>query len=1033
MKIVEFSLKRRVTVSMVVAVIVILGYITFGMLGLDMLPDLDFPYISVVTTYSGVSSEDIEQNITRKIEQWVSTVSGVKLVKSISQEGQSIVMIEFEWGTNLDFAAQDVRDTVALYENFLPKNAQKPLVFKFNFSSMPVVAYGITAEGMELKKLKEYVDNEVSTRLERIEGVASAVVFSPEEAEVLVEIDKGRLEARNLSVTQIEGAIQAANINLPAGYLTQTHREYLLRALGEYKKVDQVAETVVGMSREGNPIFLKDVATIKETSKEIRSFARINGKNGIFMVITKSSGANTVLVARKVKAVLDESSEHFPEGMKLSVFFDMSRIIEMVATRTSSNVWQGGLLAMLLIFFFLRNLRPTIAIGIAIPLSIITTFIAFYIMGYTLNLITLAGLALGVGMLVDNAVVVIENIFRHLEEGETPFEAARLGASEVGLAIIASTLTTIAVFFPMMFATGVAGKLSQSLAVSVVVALVASLFVSLTIIPMLASWIFVVRGKKKDENAHSTLGESRFTPVNRIYRRLLEWTLGKRKTFIWSVIGAFVLSILLVVFLVGKEFMPAEDRAMIFLKLTLPVGTGVEETNRIISYLEAQANQDDSVITTSVQVGVSEQNAQDSASGTNPSGSHEAVLYAYLKTQSDRSRKDKEILEDWRRHFPKLEQGEIMAIDIAGASMSGSSGTSPIEIHVFGKDLDKLETVANSIKNDISTIRGIRDLKLSLNKTKPEIQLAIRKEEASRLGLTTFEISRQIQTYTIGTVVSRMSLVGEDRDIRVKLQEADRGTIESLQRLPIFSPLGKKIYLGDLTDISYEKGAVKIERENQMRKISVQANYVDRSLNEIAQEISRKLELDRARMPQGYFYEFGGQYRDMVDAFKTMGLALLLSLVLIFAVMASLYENLKFPFINMFTIPLAFIGVSIGLWVTGKNLSLPSLMGIIMLGGIAVNNGIVMVDYINQLIDGGKDRLEAVIQGAVTRLRPILITSLTTMAGMLPMALARSEGSEMRSPMAVTIIGGLMASTLLTLFFIPCLYTVFARIKTRKD
>lgn len=1015
---------------MVVAVIVILGYIAFGMLGLDMLPDLDFPYISVVTSYSGVSSEDIEQNITRKIEQWVSTVSGVNLVKSISQEGQSIVMIEFEWGTNLDFAAQDVRDTLALYENFLPKNAQKPLVFKFNFSSMPVIAYGITAEGMDLKKIKEYVDNEVSTRLERIDGVASAVVFSPEEAEVLVELDKGKLETRNLSISQIEGAISMANINLPAGYLTETHREYLLRAIGEYKKVEQIAETVVGMSREGNPIFLKDVASVREQSKEIRSYVRMNGKRGIMMVITKSSGANTVLVARMVKKVLTEASGHFPQGLEFSVFFDMSRIIELVATRTSGNVWQGGLLAMLLIYFFLRNLRPTIAIGIAIPLSIVTAFIAFYIMGYTLNLITLAGLALGIGMLVDNAVVVIENIYRHLEEGRTPFEAARLGASEVGMAIIASTLTTIAVFFPMMFASGVAGKLSQSLAVSVIVALLASLFVSLTIIPMLASWIFVVRRKKKESVGHGTLGESAFASVNAFYRRILRRVLEKRRRFIWSVVGCFFLSILVVVFLVGKEFMPSQDRAMIFLKLSMPVGTSVEETNRIIGYIEQQANQDKNVITTSVQVGLSEQNAQDSASGTSPSGSNEAVLYAYLKTQSERNERDEAILERWRAHFPKLLEGEVNSVDI-GASMSGSSGAAPIEINVFGKDLDKLEEVALAIENEISDVAGIRDVKLSLNKTKPEIQLLIKKEEASRLGLTTYDISRQIQTYTIGTVVSRMSLVGEDRDIRVKLKEADRDNIESLKRLPIFSSLGKKVYLGDVAEISYETGAVKIERENQMRKIAVLANYFDRSLSDIAAEINSRLAAYSERIPQGYFHEFGGQYKEMIDAFKTMGVALLLALVLIFAVMASLYENLKFPFINMFTIPLAFIGVAFGLFITGKNLSLPSFMGIIMLGGIAVNNGIVMVDYINQLIAGGKEALEAVIDGAVTRLRPILITSLTTMAGMVPMALARNEGAEMRSPMAVTIIGGLLASTLLTLFFIPCLYTVFARIKTR--
>ncbi|MBU4306226.1 MAG: efflux RND transporter permease subunit, partial [Candidatus Aminicenantes bacterium] len=616
MKIVDFSLKKKVTMSMVVLVIVILGLISFTKLGLDMLPDLDYPFITVVTTYSGVSSEDMEQNITRPVEQWISTVSGIKDLRSISMEGQSVVMIEFEWGTNLDFAAQDVRDAIGLYEMFLPKGAQKPFVMKFNFSQMPIIAYGITGGDMNLSRLRDYIDNEVATRLERIEGVASASVFSPEINEVLVSVDKGKLESRGLNINQVEMAIQASNINLPAGYMTENHREFLLRSMGEFEVLAEIEDVLVGVSRGGAPIFLKDIGSVIETAKETRLKLRLNGEPGIMMMITKSSGANSVLVARQVKKILAGIEPTLKQGVKFHVWLDMSRIIEMMSSKASQNILRGGLLAMLIIFLFLRNLKPTVAIGITIPLSIVVAFIAFYMMGYTLNLITLGGLALGVGMLVDNAVVVIENIFRHLQEGKSPMEAARVGTSEVGMAISASTLTTVAVFFPMMFATGIAGRLAQSLAVSVIIALLASLFVALTIVPMLAAWMFRLRLKKgaAATNSVTALGEDKFTPVRDHYEGWLRRALAKRKRVLLAVIAAFLLSLVGAAFL-GKEFMPQTDNSMLFLKLSMPVGTNIEETDRITKYLEEQSLKDPNVITTFIQVGTSEMSAQDTASG----------------------------------------------------------------------------------------------------------------------------------------------------------------------------------------------------------------------------------------------------------------------------------------------------------------------------------------------------------------------------------------------------------------------------------
>jgi HAE1 family hydrophobic/amphiphilic exporter-1 len=496
---------------------------------------------------------------------------------------------------------------------------------------------------------------------------------------------------------------------------------------------------------------------------------------------------------------------------------------------------------------------------------------------------------------------------------------------------------------------------------------------------------------------------------------------------IW-VIVIFVISLIGSAFL-GKEFMPQTDYSMLYLKVSMPVGTNVQETNRIVRYLERQSMKDPNVITTFVQVGASEQNAQDAANGTAAAGSNEAILYAYLKQSGKRRESDKQILERWRRSFPSLENSQIVSVDIASASMMGST-TNPIEINCFGSDLNKLENIAERIRDRMKTIEGLRDVKISLDKSKPEIQLHIKKEEASKLGLTPYDISHQIQTYTIGTVVSRMFVEGEDRDIRVRLNESDRASLDDLKKLPIQTPLGAKVYLSQVAEIKNLLGPVRIDREDMVRKITIGANYIGSSLSSLVNDVKKKTADITSHLPEGYFTEISGQYKDMTETFTTLALALLLSLVLVFAVMASLYESLKFPFINMFTIPLGFIGVVALLAITGKTINMGSIMGFIILGGIAVNNGIVMVDYINQLIGEGMDRLEAVVKGAVTRLRPILITSLTTVVGMIPMAMTTKDGGEMNSPMAVALIGGLTATTFLTLFFIPVLYTYFAKIKT---
>ena len=622
----------------------------------------------------------------------------------------------------------------------------------------------------------------------------------------------------------------------------------------------------------------------------------MNGQPGIMMMVTKSSGANSVIVARQVKKVLAEIEPTLKHGVSFHVWLDMSRIIEMMSSKATTNIILGGILAMLIIFLFLRNLKPTLAIGITIPLSIVVAFIAFYIMGYTLNLITLGGLALGVGMLVDNAVVVIENIFRHLQEGMTPTEAARKGTSEVGLAITGSTLTTVAVFFPMVFATGIAGRMAQSLAVSVIIALMASLFVALTIVPMLAAWMFRVHKKKGRQTAEGIvdLGEDKFTKVRDRYEGWLRKALVHRKKVLIGIIAAFVLSMVGAAFL-GTEFMPATDSAMLYLKLSMPVGTNVEETDRIVRYLENESLKDPNVITTFVQVGTSEQSAQDTASGTGAAGSYEAIIYAYLKPSGERKESDKQILERWRRSFPTLENSRITAIDIAGASMMGSS-TNPIEINCFGRDMGRLERIAESIRARIVDIKGLRDVKVSLEKSKPELQLHIKKEEASKLGLTPYAISSQVRTYTIGTVVSRMFLEGEDRDIRVQLErkrprlhrgpektshpDSDRGQSLPLRGGRVQEPLRTGAHR------PREHGAQGHDRGQLHRP----RPGLDRQGD---QGKDRRHQL----APSGRLFhrDRPASIENMTETFTTLAFALLIALVLVFAVMASLYENLQVP------------------------------------------------------------------------------------------------------------------------------------------
>ncbi len=1023
MKLPEFSVNRRVTTAMLAMILVVLGSLSFTRLGLDFFPDLEFPTVSIITTYTGVSSEDMENTVTRPLEQVINSVSRVKKVTSTTSEGVSLIMVEFEWGTNLDFAAQDIRDQIGLYRNFIPEEASDPLTVKFNIAMWPVVFWGVTSD-MPTSELKDLVEDEVAMRLERIDGVASAQVFSTDVREILVDVDRAALESRMLSLDQIVMALRLENLNLPAGYITERHSEFLVRTMGEFDDLEDIENTMVGSTQTGDPVFLRDVAEVRDTMKDTRFVARVQRENGVYLFVSKRSGANTVITAEAVKEELERIKPTLPPDVNFYMAMDQSDMIQQVVRRTGNNALMGGVLAIFFIFIFLRNWRPTLTIALAIPLSIITTFIAFYSAGYTLNLLTMGGLALGIGMLVDNAVVVIENIYRHLEDGATRGEAAKKGASEVGMAITASTLTTIAVFFPMMFATGITGKLTRGLALAIAFSLLASLFVALTIIPMAASLLF--KEQRHRSGSEEKPRRRRFDRLRDLYRKWLHGALQRRGRVLAGALVLFLLSFVLMPF-IGMEFMPASDRDMLVLKVIMPVGTAIEETDRVVAEVEELLSRHPYVDIISAQIGSqAEENPADSASEFSTSGAHEGLLWVGLVTQDERPISDLEILEEIRSRLPRFKDVRFEALDMGQMMMGAASA--PIEIKIFGKEIPRLKEIADEIVASIRDVEGLRDVAHTFSEGKPEYQIRIDRGRASRLGLTVGQIGNAVKTASLGQVATRYREGDEETDVRVRFNERFRSDLDGIRNIPIMTPMGVMVRLDQVATITQGEGPIRITRENQAREVTVSANIVGRDLNSIMQDvIQRTADLQRS-LPSGYFLEFGGQFEEMQSAFLIMIGVFALASLLVYMIMASQFESFKHPLVIMFTIPLSLIGVVLALLITNMTVSLVSLIGFVMLGGIAVNNGIVMVDYINQLKQRGVEKKEAILQACSVRLRPVLITALTTIVGMVPMAISASAGSEMRAPMAVTVIGGLVATTVLTLFVIPIIYSLFDRV-----
>lgn len=1019
MRISNVSIKRPVTVTMVMLIVVLLGFVSLGRLSLEIYPEIEIPIAIVSTTYSGVGPQEIEELITKPIESIMGTVSGVDGISSISSEGSSLIILEFDFGMDIESAALEMREKLDMIRDFLPGDASSPVVFKINPNAFPIMNYSVTSEN-GLLEAQRLVEEKITSRIERIDGVASVDVTGGFENEVEVLLNQVKLQGYGLSNSQIANVLRAENLNLPGGEVSKGTKSLTVRTLGEYQSVKDIADLPIALNT-GEIIKLSDIAEIKLKEKELTSINRVDGSSSIGISITKQTSFNTVKVAENVAKEMVKLAEE-EESLAITTVYDAASYVTTSINNVAMSGIVGGTLAVLIIFLFLRNIGSTLVIAISIPVSVIATFFMMFNAGVTLNLMTLGGLALGIGMLVDNSIVVLENIYRFRDSGYSRFEAAKEGTQEVGMAVTASTLTTVAVFLPIVFVEGITSTLFKELALTVTFSLVASLVVALTVVPMLASKLLKIDHSKDTKKGYSWFDKV-FHAIENNYKKLLNKALKHKFLTVLTAVVLFASSIFIAVNL-GAEFIPVMDEGRINVSVDLPLGTRIEITDSYVSEIERVVSALDDVETVSASVGTSTMGIFSNAN------SHHGSIDLVLKAADIRTKPTVEITDDIRELLKDFSGAEISVTETQQQGMSGGPGVTPIEVTIKGDDLAVLGSLSEEFVAIIENIDGTREVASNLEEAKEELQVRVKRDIASQYGLSTYTISQAVKDAIQGVVATQYKVEGSEIDVTVKMESYLSEDINSFKNVMIQSPTGVSVPLENVAEIIVGKGPVSIERDNQVRVVRIGALLSGRDLRGVNVDIEK--ELEKLHLPIGYNYKIGGEYEELISSFNSLFLALGLAVLLVYMIMASQFESLLYPFIIMFSVPLAISGGIFALKLTGKVISMPGIIGVIMLTGIVVNNGIVLVDYINTLRKKKMSVEEAILQAGPTRLRPILMTTLTTILGLLPMALGISEGSEATAPLALVVIGGLLLSTLLTLVLIPVMYTLLSKISKKK-
>ncbi len=1034
MKITEIAVKRPVTTVMFFIAMIIMGVISIVRTPREMLPSMSYPQVSVITRYEAATPDEIERQVTTVLEDAVGTVGRLQNLSSFSRDGLSLIIAEFMWGTDMNVASLEVREKIDLVKERLPRDSKEPIVIKYNPFELPVVTLILSLRegaGMgddALYRMKQTAENIIKNNLEKVENVASVEIKGGREREILVEAEQPRLRATDISLLEVVQVLRDSNMTYPAGTIETGFYEYLVKTDGEFKSIDDIRtqplkvayfteEEVQRMQRRRETpkglVFLSDVATIKDTFKERRGLLRYNGREAIAIDIKRQSGSNVVRVAENIRRAVESVRDQLPDDYSLELVYDQSEYIEKSIQGISSSALMGSLLAFLVLFVFLRSFKNSVIVAAAIPVSLAITFIFIYFNNISLNMMSLGGLALGVGMLVDSSIVVLENIFRYNQEnpGNSIMNAIS-GTQEVTGAIISSTLTTITVFFPFVFIAGVAGQLFKELAFTVTFSLIASLVVAVTLIPRMTS---EVSSKKSEEPEWTGYMQDR-------YRSLLKKFLAKSGFYMGIISAVFIFSLFYILRVADHEFIPRMGGSQFVMNIELPFGTVLERTDRVVETIEGYLYDIEEVTDVISSIGAAEGDSEDAGSYS-LMGTHQAEIVVSLKTKT--ARQMDAVIDSVRRRIERtIRDADIEYITQAGVLGGALSGDAPIALDVKGDDVREIINVADEVVKRLEEIPYLYGVKSSFRGYRKEFGVVVDRDRASLYNISAQNIALSAQTAIRGYVATTFKQDEEEIDIRVKLA-GDRGGegIDEgrIGRILIRSPLGYDVLLNQVASFSSDAVSPEILRKEGARTVSVTANYADISFAGAVRQVERIMDELQQKHPDTII-EMSGDRQQMQDSFTSLIFVIILSIVFVYMIMASQFESLWQPFIVIFTLPLSFIGVAMILFVTGTSLSIIALLGIIMLGGIVVNNGIVLISYYNVIEQKGEMGLDSLIEASTTRLRPVLMTAVTTVLGLIPMAIAGGEGAEFRAPLAITVIGGLIVSTFLTLFVVPAVY-----------
>jgi HAE1 family hydrophobic/amphiphilic exporter-1 len=1033
MSIPRLAIQRPVTMFMISAVITLLGFLSLTRLPVDLMPEFEQPTLNIRTSYPGVGPLEMEELITRPIEQAVGAVPGLIRVESSSSEGNSQVRLNFEWGSNLAEAADEARTRLDRIRGRLPEDADAPTIQKFDPNQLPVAQLGIEGDYTPVQ-LREIAQNEIAPRFERVDGVAAVTVNGGVRRQIHVDLSKEKITALNLSVSQIVQSLRQENQNTPLGEIYQGDATFLVRSQGQFQSVDDIRNLVV-ITRQGVPVYLRDIADVKDTTEQRRSFMLINGKPGVQIQVQKQSGKNTVSVAKAVRAEVERVNKEVP-GIKMLVTQDNSVYIERAIANVQDHAMIGGVLVVLIIFAFLRDFRSTLIVCTSIPVSVVGTFALLFFGGFTLNTMTFGGLALGVGMIVDASIVVLENTHRHLHMGKDRMTAAIEGSEEVWSAILASTLTHIAVFLPLLFLSGTASIMFTQLSVVVMFSLVMSLFVAVTIVPVLCSrWL-----KTPTEEAAATgimatfyrASEQLLEKMDEAYRRAIHVALNHRPT----VIGGAAASVVAAIFLypmVGVELLPQSDEGEVNVNAELAVGTRVERTEEVLLTLEDRVRKSVPEAVTIITNGGGGGGNFQGGGGGGGGSTHRGQIRIMLVPRDERDRTNEEIAIALRRELaglpgvvvranPSGGNNQLMRF-LSGGGQNNQGQASRLQLEIRGHDLDDARRVAQDAREMMEDTPGIADVSIGREEGRPEIAIRVDRPKAAMLGMTVASVATTIQTNVAGTTAAQFRERGNEYPVVVRLREADREEISDVGDVLLSTPSGQVVPAKNVLAVTREAGPVQIDRKNMERITRVNAE-VEIPLSEAVAAVQARI--GEINVPPDFSVGFGSEVEEQARSFQQLRLVLILAVLLVYAVMASQYESLRDPFIIMFSVPVAAIGVVLALMVTETSFSMQAYIGMIMLAGIVVSNAILLVDYINTLRrrDGMSIR-DACEIGGRTRLRPILMTSVATMLGLVPMAIGIGEGGELQAPLARVVIGGLLTSTMVTLVLVPAVYTLF--------